>query len=93
MKSGLRALILSMVFLATWGVSAAPLVDINTADSEALVDQLVGIGPHKAMAIIQYRNEHGPFRSVDDLAQVTGIGERTVEQNRERLTVTAPGGQ
>lgn len=62
-------------------------VDINAADSETLVDRLVGVGPHKAMAIVQHRQQHGPFKQVDDLADVKGIGRKLVEQNRSRLTV------
>jgi competence protein ComEA len=65
-------------------------VDINSADSEALVDELVGIGPQKAMAIVRYRQENGPFESVEDLSLVKGIGARTVEQNRARITVDTP---
>ena len=64
-------------------------VNINTADSERLVDDLVGIGPQKALAIVQYRQQHGPFKQIEDLALVSGIGAKTVEQNRDRMTVTA----
>lgn len=69
---------------------AAPLVNINTADSEALVDELVGIGPQKAMAIVRYRQQNGPFNQVDDLAQVDGIGIKTVDLNRARISVEQP---
>jgi competence protein ComEA len=68
-------------------VSAAPPVNINTADSQNLVDELVGVGPQKAMAIIRYRQENGPFQQVDDLTLVSGIGTKTVELNRDRMTV------
>lgn len=71
-------------------VPAAPPVNINTADSETLVDGLVGVGPHKAMAIIRYRQDNGPFKQVDDLALVDGIGAKTVEQNRARMLVEPP---
>lgn len=69
---------------------AAPLVNINTADSEVLVDELVGIGPQKAMAIVRYRQQNGPFGQIDDLALVDGIGAKTVELNRARITVEQP---
>ena len=69
--------------------SAAP-VNINTADSDALVEGLTGIGPQKAMAIVRYRQQYGPFQHVDDLAQVDGIGEKTVDQNRANMTVSVP---
>ncbi|MGA0055409.1 MAG: ComEA family DNA-binding protein, partial [Steroidobacteraceae bacterium] len=48
-----------------------------------------GIGESKARAIVEYRRIHGPFRSIDDLALVKGIGARTIELNRARLRVGA----
>ena len=70
---------------------AAPPVNINTADSEALVQGLTGVGPQKAMAIVRYRQKHGPFKRPEDLAQVDGIGAKTVEQNRANMPLSAPG--
>ncbi|MBN2908588.1 helix-hairpin-helix domain-containing protein [Polycladomyces sp. WAk] len=61
-------------------------ISLNSATAEQL-DQLDGIGPSKAAAIIRYREEHGPFRSVDELANVPGIGEKTLAKFRDRLTV------
>jgi len=72
---------------------ANPMININTADSEALVDGLAGVGPEKAMAIVRYRQANGPFRQVNDLAQVKGIGESTVKQNRAYMTVGEPAHQ
>ena len=66
------------------------VLNINTADSDTLVEDLVGVGPQKAMAIVRYRQQHGPFKQVDDLALVDGIGAKTVEQNRSRMTVAIP---
>ena len=70
---------------------AAPLapmsVNINTADAQTLAVALDGVGAARAKAIVEYREAHGPFRSVDDLAQVKGIGERVVDANRAHLTV------
>jgi competence protein ComEA len=53
-------------------------IDINTADQEEL-EQLPGIGPAKAGAIIAYREEHGPFQTVEELANVEGISEEMVK--------------
>ena len=50
-----------------------------------------GVGLSKARAIVEYRQKHGPFRSADDLSLVKGIGERTVELNRENILVTPAG--
>lgn len=68
-----------------------PLVDINTADA-ALLQMLDGIGPALAQRIVDYRSEHGPFRTVEDLLAVKGIGEATLEGFRERVTVQAQDG-
>ena len=62
-------------------------ININTADSEALVDGLAGVGPEKAMAIVRYRQANGPFKQVNDLVQVKGIGENTIKRNRAYITV------
>lgn len=63
-------------------------VNINTADAATLAAALDGVGAARAKAIVEYREAHGPFRSVDDLAQVKGIGEHVVDANRSRLKVT-----
>jgi competence protein ComEA len=62
----------------------ASKIDINTAN-EGQLAQLAKVGPKKAQEIVRYREANGPFKNVDDLAKVKGIGEKTVEQNRERL--------
>jgi competence protein ComEA len=68
--------------------SAVPeilIVDINSASAEEIATKLVGVGLVKARAIIAYRDEFGPFRVLDQLTEVKGIGERTLELNRDRL--------
>jgi competence protein ComEA len=60
-------------------------VNINEADAATIADILVGIGVSKAMAIVEYREEHGRFTSLDQLTEVSGIGEATVMNNRERI--------
>jgi competence protein ComEA len=62
-----------------------PKLSLATATAEEL-DELPGVGPVTAQTIIDYRTEHGPFRSVDDLDAVPGIGPTRVEQLRELVT-------
>ena len=62
-------------------------VNINTADAETISRSLQGVGLSKAQAIVEYRQKHGPFKSADDLSLVKGIGERTIELNRDNILV------
>lgn len=83
----MKKLILAVLVLflvaapATWAMGP---VNVNTATVEELAE-LANIGPAKAAAIVSYREEHGPFRSLQELTKVTGIGERTIEMNLERI--------
>lgn len=71
--------------LFTFGY-AAP-ININTANATEIAVNLSNIGPAKADAIIDYREKHGPFESIYDLLKVKGIGEKTVELNRENILI------
>ncbi len=62
-------------------------VNLNTADAATLQRELTGIGEVKAQAIVAYRDEHGDFASVDELLEVKGIGEATLEKNRDKLSI------
>ena len=61
-------------------------VNINTADETALVT-LNYIGKNRAQAIIAYREEHGPFKSIEDLKGVSGVGDRVFESIKDKITV------
>jgi len=61
-------------------------ININTASAEEL-QTLYGIGPVKAQAIIDYRNENGFFHTVEELINVPGIGPKTLEKIRDEITV------
>lgn len=66
--------------------AAAQVVDLNTADATAL-ETLPGIGPALAERILAWRDEHGGFRSVEDLLEVSGIGEGRFAELQDRVTV------
>jgi competence protein ComEA len=68
--------------------SGAPVgpIDVNTADA-AMLETLNGIGEVLAAAIVTYRDEHGPFTSVDQLVDVPGIGPATLEELRDQVTI------
>ena len=61
-------------------------VNVNTADAETL-QTLHGIGQSKAEAIVKHRELHGDFKSVEELAEVKGIGEKIIEKNKEDIIV------
>ncbi|KFN50936.1 ComEA family DNA-binding protein [Arenimonas composti] len=79
--------LLLAALLAGPGLAAVEQVDINSADAATLDRVLNGIGPAKAEAIVAHRNQHGAFRSIEELAEVKGIGLATIEQNRDRIIV------
>jgi competence protein ComEA len=66
--------------------SGSSLINVNTATAEELT-RLPGIGDALATRIIIYRADHGPFASIDELAEVNGIGPQTVDRLRDRATV------
>ncbi len=66
-------------------------VNVNSADAATIARELKGIGLSKAEAIVQYRQKHGPFRSADELAQVRGIGRKTIEHNRADIRIDRAG--
>ena len=81
-----RALVLALVTQFGIAIAAAAAVNINTATKDELV-ALPGIGPAKAQAIMDYRKQNGPFKSVDDLKSVKGIGAKRLEKLRPELSV------
>lgn len=85
-----RTLLCSLLLAgATFAAAAAEMININTADASAIATALTGIGPAKAEAIVAWREANGGFKSVDQLAQVKGVGLRTVEKNRDRISLGA----
>lgn len=86
----------SLVFFSPLSLSAEPLkvaaaataenrVDVNHADAETLARQLKGVGLKKAQAIVDYRTANGPFKKMDDLLNVKGIGKSILAKNKGRI--------
>ncbi len=71
---------------ASGGHPAAGLVSINAADAQAF-DTLQGIGPVTAQHIVDDRQQHGPFATIDDLDRVPGVGAATIEAIRSQVTL------
>ena len=80
--------ILSFLGLALAGINLAyAAVNINTATPGEL-DGVKGIGPSKAQAIVDYRSKNGPFKSLDDLKNVKGFGEKSIAKLKSELSVS-----
>lgn len=78
--------ILILIFLTFSSTLLAEALDINSATAEQLDQALVGVGKVKAEAIVKDREKNGPFKSIDDLLRVKGIGPATLEKNRAKIT-------
>jgi competence protein ComEA len=79
---------LALCFAMVLPAFAATPVNINKADAQTIATSLDGIGLGKAQAIVAYRDAHGPFKSVDDLGNVKGVGAKTLERNRDAIRLT-----
>ncbi len=66
--------------------STGPIINLNTATKEQLT-QITGVGDKKADLILQYRQEHGQFKTVDDLKEVSGFGDKSVANIKDQLAV------
>lgn len=66
--------------------SSSDLININTADEKEL-QRIKGIGPALAGRIIEYRESHGVFKSIDEIKKVRGIGDKTFEKMRDQIKV------
>ncbi len=82
----IKALLVA-VMLLSGGLAWAGNVNINTADAATLAEGLNGVGIKKAQAIVDYRKQHGPFKSIQDLAKVKGINDKLIEKNKESITI------
>ena len=74
--------LLATGLFSIWAWAVQP-VNVNSASAEEIAEALKGVGMSKAEAIVNYRNEYGQFKHIDELVNVKGIGIRTVDINRE----------
>lgn len=72
---------------------ATGIVDPNTATVDELASVLSGVGPAKAQAIVDYREQYGPFASVEELTAVKGIGDTLLSNNLDRIEIRSPSDQ
>ncbi len=76
-----------ILLLAFSSLGFAGEVNINTADAQTIAKNLKGVGLKKAQAIVVYRKKNGPFKTIESLAKVKGIGFKTVEKNRANISI------
>ena len=65
----------------------AEKVNLNTASAEQIATTMTGVGSSKAQAIVKYRSTHGKFKSLQELENISGIGEKTIEKNKDKITL------
>ncbi len=82
----LHTLFLTAVLLFSPAVFAEK-ININSASAEQIASAMTDIGESKAKAIVDYRTSHGKFKSIKDLENVDGIGVKTVEKNKDNITL------
>lgn len=85
LRKTLLATLIMLIFVPSL-VIAGEMININTAGKEALM-LVKGIGEKRAEAIITWRQKNGPFKSVDELVGINGIGKSIVDANRSNLTI------
>lgn len=71
---------------STTGGSGSDLININTGN-QAELEKIPGVGPVTAQKIIDYREKHGDFQSIEDMKNIGGIGEKTFEKMKDKITV------
>jgi competence protein ComEA len=62
-------------------------LNINTANAEQIATTMTGVGESKAKAIVKYRSSNGKFKNINELENVGGIGSKTIEKNKDRITL------
>lgn len=85
MRESINGMLLALALGLGSSLAIAGPVNINTADAETLAEELDGVGPALAAAIVRDREENGSYETAEDITRVRGIGERVLEDNRENI--------
>lgn len=87
----LQTLFFTLILLTSSSAMSAQApaekVNINTANAEQIATTMTGIGENKAKAIVEYRKNHGKFKSIEDLENVDGVGLKTLEKNKDKISL------
>jgi competence protein ComEA len=83
----MKKMLFAIVLFLSFSINAFATVNLNTA-TQAELETLKNIGPAKAIAIMDYRKKNGGFKSVDDLNNVPGIGDKTMANLKAEVTVS-----
>ena len=86
--STMKNILLPVLFCILSVAAHAGPVNINTADAETLAAELKGVGLSRAQAIIDYRQSVGPYKSPEDLLEVSGVGPKVLELNEGNIRVS-----
>lgn len=88
--SYLAKLLAVLTLVLSQAVWAMPedTVNINTAPADVLAEMLTGVGDARARAIVEYREQFGDFVDAEELMEVSGIGPRVLESNRDRIVLS-----
>ena len=82
-------LFVGLFFLSSNSIFAADAININTA-TQAQLEMLNGVGPATATAIIEYREQTGRFKTIDEITKVKGIGDKKLAQFVDQIVVSEP---
>jgi len=83
-----KALLVFAMVISAFSLQASEALNINSADAATIEHKLKGVGAIKAQAIVKYRQQNGPFKSIEELVNVSGIGEKTLDKIRSQISVS-----
>lgn len=83
----LHHILLSLVLFLGISLAQAEPININTADAETFATAMVGVGSKLGQAIVDHRDRNGDFKTVDQITEVKGIGDKILEKNRSKLSI------